>query len=415
MKVFVSFLQRVTVRRSNHSRCVPIAKPRRASGLAQDGRRRAGLSATCSRNGRPSGLPMQAIGLLRAAFAGAMLLCVSNAAVAQQFTGQPVTLIVNYSVGGPTDLEARIIAHHLPRFLKGVPSVIVKNVPGAGGAIGVNQLGEAATKDKLSVGFFTWDPVMQILHSPTLHVRFNDLKFIAGMQQTNLLYIRRDTVPAIVKSADVAKAQRFKTGVLGNGGDWSALRQRLSLELLGAKFDTITGYKGTRDVDMAILQGDIHLVSNSLPGYFSYAKPNLVDKGLVMPLLQYDRADGKPGRSADLPDVPTFLEVYRDVHGANAMPSGEKWEALQMLTRLMEKMTRAIFMPPNAPEAAVAEMRAAFEQLSKDPEFIAQYEKIALTQPRFVIGAEGERIINELGSVPPAMVSFLRRYIDSLQ
>jgi hypothetical protein len=72
-------------------------------------------------------------------------------------------------------------------------------------------------------------------------------------------------------------------------------------------------------------------------------------------------------------------------------------------------------MPPNAPAAAVEEMRGAFEELGKDAEFIAQYEKVVLTKPRFVIGAEGERVIAELANVQPSMVNFLRRYIETMQ
>jgi len=53
----------------------------------------------------------------------ALLLALGNAAYAQQFSGQVVTMIVNYTAGGPTDIEARIVARHLPRYLQGVGSV----------------------------------------------------------------------------------------------------------------------------------------------------------------------------------------------------------------------------------------------------------------------------------------------------
>jgi tripartite-type tricarboxylate transporter receptor subunit TctC len=343
----------------------------------------------------------------------AMLCAGTGTAHAQEFAGRVVDVMVNFSPGGPTDLEARVFAEHLPRFLKGTRAVVVRNVAGAGGLIGVNQLGDVSEKNKLNIGFFTWDPMNQILKNPNLRVQFNDLKFIAGMQQTNLLYIRRDAAPGIAKPADIAKVDTFNAAVLSNGSDWSALRQGLALDLLGAKYRTITGYKGTREAEMAMVQGDIQLVSNSLPGYNSFAKPTLVDKGLAIPLFQYERGDGNLKRSPDLPDVPTFLEVYRDIHGANANPGGDKWEALQFLNRIVARMPRVIFMPPNAPDAAVAELRSAVERMAKDPQFIAQYEKAALTPAHFVLGADGERVIAELKSMPPAMVIFFNQYIQS--
>ena len=138
---------------------------------------------------------------------------------------------------------------------------------------------------------------------------------------------------------------------------------------------------------------------------------------MVIPVLQYGslRDEGPAGRSADLPDVPAFLEVYKEVKGKDAMPSGEKWEALQLLTRILDSMYRTVFMPPNAPGAAVAEMRNAMAKLEKDPEFIADYEKVVKGKARFVLGAEGERIIADLGTVSPAFVGFLRKYIDEIQ
>lgn len=45
-------------------------------------------------------------------------------------------MIVNYTAGGPTDVEARVVAQHLPKHLQGVTSVVVRNVGGAGGRIG---------------------------------------------------------------------------------------------------------------------------------------------------------------------------------------------------------------------------------------------------------------------------------------
>ena len=351
---------------------------------------------------------------VRNMFVAAIFALMASPALAQEFAGQTVNVIVNFTAGGPTDIEARIVAKHLPKYLHGVSSVIIRNVGGASGNIGVNQLGEASAKDRLSLGFFTWNPLTQILQEETLRVRYSDLKLIAGMRQTTLIYIRRDTAPGINKPADVAKAQPFRAGTMAPGGS-NTIRQRLALDLLGAKYETIPGYKGLRDIDTAMLRGDIQLSNNSFPGYTTSAKPNMVDKGIAMPLLQYDRADGLPGRSPDLPDVPTFLEVYKEVWGAGAAPSGEKWQALQLLTRILDSMYRTIFMPPNAPSAAVTEMRRAFEKLSLDSEFIAQYEKVVTTKPRFVIGAEGERIIADLASVQPSMVSFFRKYVEATQ
>ena len=346
----------------------------------------------------------------------ALLLMLGNAAFAQQFAGQVVTMIVNYSAGGPTDVEARVVAQHLPKHIQGVTSVVVRNVGGAGGRIGVNQLGEAGPRDRLNLGFFTWNPVDQLVQNETLHVRYNDFKLIAGVHQATLIYIRRDTPPGISRPADIAKARPFRAGGLSPTSH-STILQRLALDLLGAKFDTIYYAKGLHEADVAMRQGDINVSTNSVSGWYSSTKPLLIDTGIAMPLLQFDhvREDGSLGRSSDLPDVPTFLKVYKDIWGKDATPSGDKWEALQLLNRIMDSMYRTVFMPPNAPDAAAAEMRAAFTKLAKDEAFIADFEKVTKAKPSFVMGPQAERIIADLGNAKPAFVSFLRKYVGEKQ
>ena len=337
-----------------------------------------------------------------------------GAAFGQAFSGQQITIIVNYPAGGPTDIEARILARHLPKYLQGVRGIVVRNLGGANGNIGVNQLGESSERDRLNLGFFTWDPLTQLIQDESLHVRYNDFKFIAGFRQPSLLFIRRDTPPGINRPADLVKAPTIKVGALGPSTQ-TTLRQRLALDLLGAKYEIIAGYKGVGETELAVRRGDLHLTVTSLPSWYASVKPNLVDTGIVMPLFQYDyeRADGTPGRHPDLPDVPAFSEVYKDVMGPGAAPSGERWQALQLLRRIMDSMFRTVFMPPNAPAAAVEKMRGAFEQRANDPVYIADYEKVVKTKPRVIIGVQGEAIIAELGKVQPSFLSFLRKYIDA--
>src|ERR1041385_4986090 len=89
---------------------------------------------------------------------GILLVSLPQGAEAQLYKGKTVTMIVNYPAGGPTDLEGRIVATHLPNHIPGSPSIVVKNVGGAGGIIGSNQLGEAPPNGE-TIGFFT-------LHKP---------------------------------------------------------------------------------------------------------------------------------------------------------------------------------------------------------------------------------------------------------
>lgn len=330
---------------------------------------------------------------------------------AQYFSGQDVTMIVNYTAGGPTDIEARMVAQHLPKHLKGVRSVVVRNVGGAGGNIGVNQLG--ASSDKYAIGFFTWDPVDQIVENKSLRVKYNDLKFVAGFQQVVLTYARKDTKPGLGKPADIVKAPLVRVGALSPSNHLT-IRMRLAFDLLGINYEIIPGYRGLRDIEMAVHQGDLQVSGTSLPAWYATVKPNLADTGIVMPVFQFDAdlGNGKLGRSPDFPDVPSFTEVLREARGPEAQPSGQRWQSLLMLGRIMDAMYRTVFMPPSAAPEAVREMREAFEKLAQDPEFIAHYERTVKTRPRVLVGAKGEDIIGELGRIGPAQLTFMRTYVE---
>ncbi|MBV7484896.1 hypothetical protein [Bordetella sp. BOR01] len=349
--------------------------------------------------------------LLKTALAG-LALFVTGTAWAQHFAGHDVTMIVNYTAGGPTDIEARMVAQFLPKHLKGVRSIVVLNVGGAGGNIGVNQLG--ASDDKYTFGFFTWDPVDQIVENKALRVKYNDLKFVAGFQQVALTYARNDTKPGLKKPADIVKSPLVRVGAL-SPSNHQTTRMRLAFDLLGVNYELIPGYRGLRDIEMAVHQGDINVAGTSLPGWYATVKPNMADSGIVMPLFQFDSdlGNGKLDRNPDLPDMPSFLDVYRDAKGANAMPSGQRWESMLMLGRIMDAMYRTVFMTPAASPEAVHEMRQAFEGLAKDSDFIAQYERIVKTKPRVLVGEKGEDIIGELGRISPSQLAFLRDYVEA--
>jgi len=93
--------------------------------------------------------------------AGVIGFCAALPAHAQFYQGKTLSLMVNYGVGGNIDTEARVIARHLPRHIKGNPSVIIQNVPGAGGFHAMNMLGLNVTSkpDGLTAGFSRLAPL----------------------------------------------------------------------------------------------------------------------------------------------------------------------------------------------------------------------------------------------------------------
>src|SRR5262245_48853726 len=233
-------------------------------------------------------------------------------ALAQFYKGRTVNMIINYPAGGPSDIEGRIIAQHLPKHIPGKPTIVIKNVSGAGGIIGTNQLAEAAPNGD-NIGFFTLDIIAQVLGNPALKVNYADFVMIAGVENPLVVYMRKDTPPGLKVPADIMKAHEFKALSL-NVQNSNTLSQSLSLDLLGVKYQAVPAYRGLKDVETAVLQNLGQLANTSLPGWTGSAEPALGD--LVMPMWQLAprKAGGYP-RSPALPNLPTFEEFYASVKG----------------------------------------------------------------------------------------------------
>ena len=149
------------------------------------------------------------------------------------YQGKNITFLINFSAGGPTDIEGR-----------------------AGGVTGINFLGEAAKKDALTLGYFTGPYNHHMMKSSTLRTDLMQLPFIASVGSVTVCYIRSDVAPGIKKPTDIAKAERFRAGGLSFDSN-KDLRFRLAFDILGLKYDYVTGYNSSNDARLAVQRNEI--------------------------------------------------------------------------------------------------------------------------------------------------------------
>jgi putative tricarboxylic transport membrane protein len=335
----------------------------------------------------------------------------SDTAFAQFYKGKTITMIINYPVGGPTDIEGRIVAQHLPAHIPGNPTIVIKNVGGAGGLIGINQLGDAPPNGE-SIGFFTLDLIAPLLGNPALRINYADFALIAGVENPLVVYARKDTPPGLKVATDIIKARDFKALSL-NVQNSNTLSQALSLDLLGIKYQAVPAYRGLKEVETAILQNIGQLANTSLPGWRASIEPTMSD--IVMPLWQLSprSRDGRYPRSKAVADLPTFEEFHATVHGGKP-PSGTSYEALRAFGDPMVAMFRTALMPPKTSDELLAVMRSAFAELWKNPQFIRDYANAVKTEPVLVSGGEGQDILAALAKVKPEIKAFLVDYSNRL-
>jgi len=338
-------------------------------------------------------------------------LAFANDAQAQFYKGKTVTMIINYPAGGPTDIEGRIVAQHLPAHIAGKPTIVIKNVGGAGGVVGTNQLADAAPNGE-TMGFFTIDVVAQLLGNPVLRANYADFLMLAAVEEPLVAYARKDTPPGLKVAADIMQANEFKALSL-NAQNSNTLNQALSLDLLGLKYRPIPAYRGLKEVETAILQNEGQFANTSLPGWTGSVEPTMGE--LILPLWQLAPRgkDGGYPRSAALPDLPTFEEFYATVKGGTR-PSSFTYEVLRASTDPMVAMFRTALMPPKTPDEPVVLLRSAFVELWKDRDFIRDYSNVVKTKPILVTGEEAQQMVAALGKVKLEIKAFLLDYSNRL-
>ena len=255
--------------------------------------------------------------LLVAGLAILVAAAVPQVALAQFYKGKTVTMIINYPAGGPADIEGRIVAQHLPDHIPGKPTVVIKNVSGAGGIIGSNQLGETAPNGE-TIGFFTLDVIAQLVANPSLRTDYTEFVMIAGFENPLVAYARKDTPPGLKVPTDIMKAttsRRCRSTCRTATPSTSRSPSISSASVSGG-----AGLSRTEEVETAILQNIGQFANASLPGWRGSVEPTMAE--LVMPLWQI-AARGKDGgapRSRAMPDLPTFEEFFETVH--HKKPSG---------------------------------------------------------------------------------------------
>jgi tripartite-type tricarboxylate transporter receptor subunit TctC len=312
--------------------------------------------------------------------------------------------MVNYGAGGNIDTEARILARHLPRHIAGNPTVIIQDMPGAGGLHAMNLLGLniKSKADGLTAGYFTISPTAPLIDDPALKINMaEDYVPLGGATGWTVAYARKDTPPGLSKPADFAKATKVYFGGYSRSSAHDT-RIRLALEVMGLPYRAVTGFPSAGDLNKAFQQNEINMSTSSLPAYQTQVVPNIIATGIGIPLWHYAAIgpDGAPEGN------PVYTEVYKEAFGK--MPSGEKFDALLLMNDIATKLQRGFFLPKGAPDDAVADLRKAFLALANDADFVSDYERITKEKPDFVDAEAVQRVLDKMRSVRPEVRKVLK-------
>jgi tripartite-type tricarboxylate transporter receptor subunit TctC len=329
------------------------------------------------------------------------------------YKGKRLTVLINFTAGGPTDIEGRLFAKHLADHVAGRPQVVVQNMDGGGGMIGAGYLGEVAPKDGTMVGYFTGTAWRYANDPERFRVDFRSYDFLAYQPGSTVYYARTDVPPGLKQATDIVKAQGLVAGGLGaeNAKD---LLIRLSLDMLGVPYRYVTPFPGSQAARLALQRNEINFFSESPPSYRAVIAPSLVKDGTVLPIYfdpDYNGESLKISKQVeDLPILP-FQELYRQIKGH--LPQGQLWDTYLTVLSINSAMQRVIVLPPNSPPAAIASLRAAIVELNADPDYAAEAVKMLGYAPEWVAGEGVGAQVRRAISISPAMRAFIANYVKN--
>lgn len=328
--------------------------------------------------------------------AGATLWTPTVSAAAEEFySGKTIEIIVPSGAGADSyDSLSRLVARHIGRHLPGNPNVIVENMPGAGGIRAANQLYNVAPRDGTVIGMLDESIYQnQLFKVAALRADVTKMNWIGRIISNNAVLFAWHT--AAVKTIDDAYT---KSLIVCSTGSASQLRWTMLKRLLGLRLELVTGYKGTGDGLVAMERGEVEALSMPWTVFRVIRADWLRDKKVNV-LLQTGLE-----RAPDLPGVPRLVDLARN---------GDERQILELFSQ-PEKVGRSFAAPPGVPAPRVAQLRAAFTAMLKDPSFIADAARMRIALSPLP-GDRLQTIIEKSFEYSPAIVAKAAALIKSVE
>jgi tripartite-type tricarboxylate transporter receptor subunit TctC len=296
------------------------------------------------------------------------------------FQGKTINYYVGFAGGGAYDFYSRVAARFLGRHIPGNPTIVVQNMPGAGSLQAAGFLYWNAPQDGTAVGTLSSSVALEeALHTPG--VRYKAAQFTWIGRITNSLEV---LVSRSDSAKSVADAKHVEVSIATTGaGSTSEGYPRLLNALAGTRFKLISGFTSSPQGMLALERGEVDAVQSSWDT-LRRSKQDWLRSRFISILYQ-----AASERQRELPDVPTTVELGL---------TKEARDVLAFYTAGAE-VGQSIMAPPGVPADRATTLRAAFDALITDPDFLAEIAKTEVTL-RPTSAAAVERIVTATTDAP---------------
>ena len=274
---------------------------------------------------------------------------VAGVVAAQTYPVKPVTLVVPFTAGGPTDTVARSLGQAMTKPLG--QTIVVENVGGAGGTVGATRVKNAAPDGYTVLLHHIGMSTAPALYRKLAYNPQTDFEMIGLIVDVPMTMIARSDFPAkdFREFVAYAKANKTKMNMANAGlGAASHLCGLLFQSAIETDFTTVP-FKGTADAMNAILGKQVDFLCDQTTNTTGQIKAGTVKSYAVT----------SAKRVPTLPDLPTMQEA--------GIPGFEVgiWHGL--------------YAPKGTPKAAVDKLVAAVQEASKDADFRRRMSELGAT------------------------------------
>lgn len=314
--------------------------------------------------------------------------------VADFYAGRTVTILIGHPPGGSYDIYAQLAAPHLGKHIPGNPTVIVQGMPGGGGSLAAAFFANKAPRDGTMLALLPESLAhTQLLEPKRSRWDVSKMRYIGRMADvTSVMMVRRGAPvqtfqEMLTTPVNVSCSGRTTT---------SAQSGAIVKSFTDAKFNMVCGYDSSTASILALFRGEADLTTTVWTTW-TVNHGEQLQSGEIKPLIQFGAE-----RLADLPDVPTAIELVDDP---------QKKQALEFFGAGGD-IGRALLAPPELPDDKVQALSTAFEAMVNDPEFKADAAKRSLPlapAPASEVNASVEKIF----STPEETVTLLKAAMES--
>ncbi len=316
------------------------------------------------------------------------------------YKGKTITIVIGSTAGGFYDRWGRLFARYMGKYIPGNPELIAQNMAGAGSVIATNHVYKVAKPDGLTLLMpLNSVYVDQLVGRQQVQFDLRKYHWIGSPSiEPSVMYMRSDAPYKSIEDIIEAK-EAPKCGGSGTSSTDFILSSILE-ELLGAKINSILGYPGGTEIDLAVEKNEVVCRSHSVSAHFGREPfDTWHKKGFDRHLVQTGRK-----RDARVTDAPTLLEVFE----RHKVPENNRRVARILLAS--GELGRPMLVTPGTPPDRVKILREAYMKVLDDPKARDEAKRSRMDiEP--TSGEELEALAKDIFDAPPDIIGRAKKIL----